>query len=261
VNTPGLGNAGCKRLPSRVTLVTLVTGEPSERLNLRDGRVVDIRALERGDRRLLAAAIRRLSDRSSYLRFATPKHRVTERELDYLVDIDHHDHEALLAIDPLTGRGVAVARYVQVSGEPGVVELAATVADDWQGIGLGSALLARLTRRAVDEGHSAFRAYVLAVNGQAIAVLRRAGFRARPGWGALIEYELSLVAIADVKPTPPVQNSAPGPTIRAAAVVIRPAKRNAVWRSDDSRSKGSSAEIASRGITTSYQRSAALAAV
>ena len=46
-----------------------------------------------------------------------------------------------------------------------------------------------------------------------------------------------------------------------AAVVTRPAKRNTVWRSEDSRSNGSSAEMASRGITTSYQRSAALAAV
>lgn len=172
-----------------------------ERLNLRDGRAVDVRPLERCDRRLLAAAIRRLSDHSRYLRFATPK-LLTERELDYLVDVDHHGHEALLAIDPLTGRGVAVARYVQVPGEPGVVELAATVADDWQGIGLGSALLAALTRRARDEGHCAFRAYVLALNGRAIAMLRRAGFRARQGTGTLLEYQLALVATAPVESTP-----------------------------------------------------------
>ena len=113
----------------------------------------------------------------------------------------------MLAIDPLTGRGVAVARYVRVPGEPGLVELAATVADDWQGIGLGSALLAGLTRRARDEGHSAFRAYVLAINSRAIAMLRRAGFRARPGAGVLLEYELALVVIAPVEPTPVVQNA------------------------------------------------------
>jgi GNAT superfamily N-acetyltransferase len=88
-----------------------------------------------------------------------------------------------------------------------VVELAATVADDWQGIGLGTALLARLTQRARDEGHSAFRAYVLAVNSRAIAMLRRAGFRRRPGAGVLLEYELSLVVIAPVEPTPLVQNA------------------------------------------------------
>jgi RimJ/RimL family protein N-acetyltransferase len=167
-------------------------GEPAERLKLRDGRGVDVRPLERCDRPLLAAAIRRLSDNSRYLRFASPKPRMTERELERLVDVDHRDHEALLAIDPLTGRGVGVVRYVQVPGEPGVVELAATVADDWQRIGLGTALLTRLTRRAVDEDHSALRACVLAVNRPAIAMLLRAGFRPRGRAGALIEYELML---------------------------------------------------------------------
>jgi GNAT superfamily N-acetyltransferase len=178
--------------------VTVMTDEPTERLKLTDGRIVDVRPLERCDRRLLGAAIERVSVRSHYLRFATPKRPVTERELDYLVDVDHHDHEALLAIDPLTGRGVAVARYIRVPGEPGVVELAATVADDWQGVGLGSVLLAGLTRRARDEGHSAFRAYVLAVNGRAIATLRRAGFRARQRAGTLLEYELALSVFAPV---------------------------------------------------------------
>ena len=167
-------------------------GEPPELLKLRDGRVVAVRPLERGDRPLLAAGIKRLSDQSRYLRFASAKPRMTDRELDNLVDVDHHAHEALLAIDPLTGQGVGVVRYVRVPGKPGVVELAATVADDWQGIGLGSALLAKLMERARDEGHTAFRASVLAVNRRSIAMLHRAGFRGRPGAGALLEYELAL---------------------------------------------------------------------
>ncbi len=169
-----------------------MTSEPAERLKLRDGRTVDVRPLEWCDRQLLAAAIRRLSDRSRYLRFASAKRRMTERELDRLVDVDHRDREALLAIDPLTGRGVAVARYIQVPGEPGVVELAVTVADDWQGIGLGSALLAGVMHRASDEGHTAVRASVLASNSRSIAMLRRAGFKGRSGTGPLREYELAL---------------------------------------------------------------------
>jgi RimJ/RimL family protein N-acetyltransferase len=167
-------------------------GGPPERLTLGDGRVVDVRPLERCDRALLEAAIIQLSDESRYLRFGTPKTRIPERELDRLVDVDHHGREALLAIDPLTGRGVAVVRYVQLPDEPGVVELAATVADDWQGIGLGSALLAGIMQRACDEGHSALRASVLAVNSRSIAMLRRAGFKGRPGTGTLREYELAL---------------------------------------------------------------------
>jgi RimJ/RimL family protein N-acetyltransferase len=162
------------------------------RLRLRDGRVVDVRRLERGDRSLLAAAIGRLSDDSRYLRFGTTLPRVGERELDRLVDVDHHGHEALLAVDPLTSRGVAVVRYVKVPDELGVVELAAAVADDWQGTGLGSSLLAVLMQRARDEGHSALRASVLATNYRSIAILRRAGFGALPGAGVLREYELVL---------------------------------------------------------------------
>jgi len=165
---------------------------PHERLKLRDGRAVDVRPLEWSDRPLLEAAIGRLSDESRYLRFGTLKPGMTERELDRLVDVDHHDREALLAIDPLTGRGVAVVRYIQLPGEPGVVELAATVADDWQGAGLGSALLAGLMQRACDEGHSALRASVLAANSRSIAMLRRAGFEGRSGMGTLREYELAL---------------------------------------------------------------------
>jgi len=134
----------------------------------------------------------RLSDESRYLRFGTPNPHMPERDLDRSVDVDHHDDEALLAIDPVTGQGVAVVRYVHVPGEPGVVEVAATVADDWQGIGLATALLAELTRRARDEGHSALRAHVLAFNKRSLALLRRAGFSGRGGAGALREYELEL---------------------------------------------------------------------
>ena len=164
------------------------------RLRLRDGRVVDVRPLEPRDRAGLADAFARLSPDTRYLRFSTPKPHLTERELDFLVDVDHHAHEALLAIDPVTRRGIAVVRYVRVPGEVGVVEIAATVADDWQGCGLGGALLARLADRAREEGHSAMRAITMAVNRRSIAMLLRAGFSARPGGGGMLSYELPLAA-------------------------------------------------------------------
>jgi acetyltransferase len=163
-------------------------------VTLRDGRVVGVRPLERSDREALADGVRRLSERTRYLRFATAKPHLTERELDFLVDIDHHTHEALLAVDPGTGRAIAVVRYVEVPGEPGAVEIAATVADAWQGLGLGRALLARLAARARTEGYSALCASVLAGNHHSIAMLLRAGFRPRAAEGMLREYELSLTA-------------------------------------------------------------------
>jgi RimJ/RimL family protein N-acetyltransferase len=164
-------------------------GDRPERLTLRDGAVVDVRPLRRSDRDRLDAAVRALSDRTRYLRFAAPKPRLTARELDFLVDLDHHGREALLAIEPATGRGIAVVRYVEVGGEPGTVEIAATVADDWQGRGLGGALLAMLADRARAEGHRVMRASVLAENAGSIGMLRRNGFALRGNASGLLEYE------------------------------------------------------------------------
>jgi RimJ/RimL family protein N-acetyltransferase len=166
--------------------------QPTTRIELADGGVVTVRPLRRGDRAELAAAVERLSERSRYLRFAAPKPRLTERELDHLVAVDHHGSEALVAFDPATGRGIAVARYAPVPGAPRVADVAVTVADEWQGRGLGTALLARLVARAAAEGHVALRASVLAVNRPSLALLRRAGFRLRENGGTLFELELDL---------------------------------------------------------------------
>lgn len=169
-----------------------LTSQLRERLQLADGSEVVIRPLERGDRAGIKAAIGRLSDESRYFRFASAKPRLSERELDRLVDVDHHRHEALVAIDAATGEGVAVVRYVELNGESGAVEVAATVIDDWQGRGLGGAMMARLAQRAREEGHRALRASTLAENRRSIAMLLRAGFKSRMRGGTLREYELPL---------------------------------------------------------------------
>jgi GNAT superfamily N-acetyltransferase len=171
--------------------------------------VVDVRPLKRGDREGLAAAVTRLSDQTRYLRFATGKPRLTKRELDFLVDIDHHRHEAIVAIDPSTGRGVGIVRYIEVAGEPDVAEVAATVTDDWQGRGLGTALLAQLAARARDEGYSAFRASVLASNQRVIAMLLAAGFAPFPSGAGLREYELALAQPPAGARRPPTVPSRP----------------------------------------------------
>jgi GNAT superfamily N-acetyltransferase len=78
--------------------------------------------------------------------------------------VDHSDHEALVALDPETRAGVGVARYVRSSDDPEVAEVAVAVSDPWQGLGVGTALLQRLTERARAEGIERFSAEVLAEN-------------------------------------------------------------------------------------------------
>lgn len=133
-------------------------------MKLRNGARVEIRPIEPSDKRELAAGFERLSELSRYRRFLSPTAHLTDKQLTYLTDVDHGDHEALVAMDAETGNGVAVARYVRSSAHADEAEAAVVVADDWQRRGLGTALLRRLAARAREEGIASFTALVSADN-------------------------------------------------------------------------------------------------
>ena len=66
---------------------------------LRDGSAVLIRQVQSADAPLLADGFARLSDASRQMRFLTKKKELSPAELRYFTDVDHHDHEALGALD------------------------------------------------------------------------------------------------------------------------------------------------------------------
>lgn len=163
-----------------------------EIVTLRDGSSVTIRPIRPSDREGLAAGFARLSPDSRYRRFMVPMPELGDRELDYFTRVDHHDHEALLAIDPDSRDGVGVARFVRTGA--GVAEPALTVADDWQGRGVGTALLSALVERARAEGIATFEAPVLATNSEAIHVLESLGPASRRQDGGVITFRIELPA-------------------------------------------------------------------
>ena len=159
---------------------------------LRDGSEVVIRPIAPEDRDALAAAFDRLSPESRYRRFFTPLPRLSSTQLDYLTRVDHHDHEALVAVDPATRDGIGVARYVRTG--PAEAEPAVVVADDWHGKGLGTAMLSALVRRAREEGITHFRANVLATNQPAIRLVEAMGKTTRRRDGREVELLVALPA-------------------------------------------------------------------
>ena len=168
-----------RRLRPARTAWTAWTGRPGRpgraggRVVLRDGSKVVIRQVHRDDAPLLADGFARLSPESRRLRFLRRKDELSAAELRYFTDVDHHDHEALGALDHAAGRGVGVARYVRDTGDPQSAEIAVTVVDDWQGRGLGTELLAQLSGRARAAGIRRFTALVSADNAAMTALLRR----------------------------------------------------------------------------------------
>lgn len=153
--------------------------ENPQRTRLRDGSVVLIRPVGADDGDLLAEGFNRLSAQSRRLRFLSGKSQLSRADLAYLTQVDHHDHEAIGALDPEDGRGLGVARYVRSSRDPDCAEVAVTVVDDWQHRGLASELLGRVTQRAREEGISRFTALVSSENLAVAALLRDSGAAVR----------------------------------------------------------------------------------
>jgi GNAT superfamily N-acetyltransferase len=160
-------------------------------LELNDQSWVKIRPIRASDKDSLRAGFERLSEDSRYKRFLTPMERLTPSQLRYLTEVDHHDHEALIACD-LDGNIVGVGRYVRETGRDRA-EAAVTVADDWQGRGLGTALTRVLAGRATEEGISRFTALLLARNQDMRGLLEAVGeVEVTRSEGEVIEVDVPL---------------------------------------------------------------------
>jgi GNAT superfamily N-acetyltransferase len=133
-------------------------------VKLADGTEVLVRPIEPGDKGALQAGFERLGRESRYLRFLAPIGRLSAADLRYLTEVDHHDHEALVALERATDEGIGVARFVRLPDDRRAAEFAVAVADDWQGRGAGTVLLGLLADRAREEGVERFRGLMLARN-------------------------------------------------------------------------------------------------
>ena len=134
-----------------------------------------MRPIRPEDKDALTRAFQRLSEQSRYQRFMTAVSELSESQLRYLTEVDHSDHEALIAFDAATGEGVGVARFIRLEGDPARAEAAVTVIDEWHGQGLGTALAALLAERAREQGIERFTALLLASNDQMQDVLASLG--------------------------------------------------------------------------------------
>jgi RimJ/RimL family protein N-acetyltransferase len=136
-----------------------------------DGLELLLRPVRPDDKRLLAQAFERLSPETRYRRFFAPLEKLSDQDLRYLTEVDHHDHEAIVAVNPENGAIVGVARYVR-SDDPTEAEVAVVIGDPWQGHGAATALLQRLVARAREEGIDHFVALVMSQNTEALELFR-----------------------------------------------------------------------------------------
>ena len=130
---------------------------------------VKLRLLEPNDASLIRRFYLRLSQETIYRRFMGPVVPPASVLMSRLIDVDHCDRDALIALDD---RGIAgVARYASLAGQS-TYDVAVVVADDWQGKGLGRLLIRRLGHIARLRGITRFHATMFGDNRRALALVR-----------------------------------------------------------------------------------------
>lgn len=153
--------------------------EYERELRLPDGRSVSIRPITPSDAPELAEAIRSADADTLRRRFLGGPPHLTPAVLTHLSTVDYQSRFALIAADPASRRGVAIARY-ESSTQAGVAEVAVVVDPAWRRVGLANALVEMLAQAALDRGIHTFSAYYLAQNRPVTALLGLAGDAGRP---------------------------------------------------------------------------------
>lgn len=179
---------------------------------LKDGTRIVFRPITPDDKELLRVGVERLSPESRYRRFFSPIDHLSDEQLTYLTEIDYVDHFAWIGTLPdRAGEGVAVGRWIRDPENPESAEAAVTVADDYQGQGLGSAVLVLLARSAIERGIRRFTLEVLGENEPMMQLMQHVGAVIDKREGGVVFMHVPLPATVeelDQTPAPAILKAA-----------------------------------------------------
>lgn len=151
--------------------------EGGARLQLRDGRSVEIRPIRSTDAEAVQAFVRNLSEHARRMRFLSSIRELTPRMLRSLTEVDGRLASVLVALTR-DGRGeriVALAQYA-ASEDGESCDLALVIADGWRGLRLGGGLMDMLLETAREAGFARAEGDVLRGNDAMLGLARAFGF-------------------------------------------------------------------------------------
>ena len=154
---------------ARQRLAAFVTPIPFE---ARDGTELMLRPVLPGDTQRVVHGHVMFSPETLYRRFLSVR-TPTETVLTYLFEVDYVDHFVWVVTDGEDGPVIADGRFVRDHHDPTLAEIAFTVADAYQGRGIGTILFGALAVAARIDGVTKFQARVLSDNLPARALLDR----------------------------------------------------------------------------------------
>jgi RimJ/RimL family protein N-acetyltransferase len=147
----------------------------SARERLRNGAQIEIRALVPSDRTEMLAAFDRVSAQARYRRFFAPKQSFSEREIEFFLKVDFVKHVALAAVLTEGDHQVIVGAARYIVSRAGEAELAFTIDDQHQKLGISTRLMTHLVAIGHANGLRKFVAEVLPENAPMLKIFERCG--------------------------------------------------------------------------------------
>ena len=160
-----------------MSAVSVAQRDVAGALRLPAGGCVTLRPVGASDGAVLQAYVRGLSSESRYNRFFGALNELPPSELEHVTHLDRTYEVALVAEADVDGAPIVVAeaRYA-LSRERRECEFALSIADAWQGKGIGTLIMADVERRAASLGAERLVADVLHSNAPMKVLARKAGF-------------------------------------------------------------------------------------
>lgn len=146
-------------------------------LTLKNGRKVFVRPIDQADDKLLLDLFQKLGPDSIYMRFLSPLRTIPDDLLFRLTHVNYKSDFALVALIKENGRDsiIAVARYGYDPSEK-VTDFAVLVRDDWQNLGLGKFLLAKILTIGKRQGIGQFVSIIDSTNQMMKHIIKNLGY-------------------------------------------------------------------------------------
>ena len=151
-------------------------------VTLKSGQELYIRPVRPDDSYLVQQFYNNLSEDSNYLRFLTYRRNFPARDIRKMTTFDYESQISFVAVLPREqgekDRMVGIAEYVPLAlDKPETVEFAITIADAYQGQGLGTVLMRHLVDYGREQGIKVFYGMVRAENAGMVRLIQRLGLR------------------------------------------------------------------------------------
>jgi acetyltransferase len=160
--------------------VTVAKGDetfPARNHTLRDGRSVELRAMQPGDEAELLQAFERMPADARYMRFMRVVREVNlDRLRQVLADMPGKGYGIVATVPAADGMDIIGSTILVLGNDPTRCEFAITVATPFAGSGLASTLLKALIGVARARGIVEMEGYVLATNDAMLRLARKLGF-------------------------------------------------------------------------------------